>query len=162
MLSIRLSRIGKKKQPHYRIVVMEKTRDPWADYVEKLGHYNPRTKELVLDKERAEYWLSQGAEATTAVHNMFVTEKLIKADKIAVSHITKKRKAKIDSAKTAEEEAKKATEEAAKQAEEEAKVVAEAPAEEAPEEKATEENTEEVIKEAVEEKVEETPAEEAK
>ena len=147
MLSIRFSRTGKKKQPQYRVVVMEKTKDPWADYVEKLGHYNPKTKEIVLNKERAEYWLGQGAQATKTVHNLFVSEGIIKADKVAVTHLSDKRRAKMDDAKAKADEEKKAAEEAAKQVGKEAKVVEE--------EVFVEETKEEVKEETKEEKVEE-------
>ena len=54
MLSIRLKRMGKKKAPTYRIVVMDKRKDTRADYIEALGFYNPRTKPktIQLEKER--------------------------------------------------------------------------------------------------------------
>ena len=164
MLSIRFSRTGKKKQPQYRVVVMEKTKDPWADYVEKLGHYNPRTKEIVLDKERALYWIGQGAQATKTVHNLFVSEGIIKEDKVAVTHLSEKRRAKMGDAKAKADEAANAVAEAAKQADEEAKTVEakveevkeEAPVEEKVEKVAVEEKKKEVKEEAKEEKVEET------
>ena len=64
MLSIRLSRVGKKKQPIYRVVVQDKQRDPWGKSVEIIGHYNPRAnpKEIVFKEERVKYWLSVGAQ----------------------------------------------------------------------------------------------------
>lgn len=139
MLSIRFSRTGKKKQPQYRVVVMEKTKDPWADYVEKLGHYNPRTKEIILDKERALYWIGQGAQPTKTVHNLFVSEGIIKEDKVAVTHLSDKRRAKMGDAKAKADEVAKQAEEA--KAAEEVK-------EEAP--------VEEKVEEVKEEKVEET------
>src|SRR6056297_1702060 len=114
MLSIRLSRVGKKKQPHYRIVVMEKSKDPWSNYIEKLGNYVPQKKEITLNKERIQYWIEQGAELTNSVHNLLVSEGVIKADKKPVSHINNKRKAKLEEKKVAAEEAKKAAAEEAK------------------------------------------------
>ena len=47
MLKIRMSRFGKKKQPIYRIIVSESSKDPWGDYLENLGTYNPKTKEKI-------------------------------------------------------------------------------------------------------------------
>ena len=85
MLKIRLQRIGKKNAPTYRIVVAEHTSGPKSGkYVEKVGTYNPKTKERSINKERALYWLSVGAQASGTVHNMLVSENIIKADKINV------------------------------------------------------------------------------
>jgi small subunit ribosomal protein S16 len=98
MLSIRLSRVGKKKAPTYRIVVMPKQRDPWARSVEILGHYNPRKqpKELVVQADRIKYWISKGAQPTDTVWNLLVGEKIIEGEKRTSSHISKKRTAKIE------------------------------------------------------------------
>ena len=62
MVRIRLKRIGQRNRPHYRIVVTESQRARDGKYIESLGHYNPRDKALVVDKERAEHWLSKGAQ----------------------------------------------------------------------------------------------------
>lgn len=97
MLSIRLSRVGKKRAPIYRIVVMPKQRDPWAKSVEILGHYNPRQTphEFVVNTERIKYWLSQGAEASDTVWNLLVDQKVIEGEKRATSHLSSKRREKI-------------------------------------------------------------------
>jgi len=159
MLSIRLSRVGKKKAPVYRVVVMPKHRDPWANNVEILGHYNPRKtpSELVLKVDRVKYWRSQGAEATNTVWNLFVDEKIVEGEKRGATHISQKRTGKME-AKAAEAKEKetalkaKAEAEKVKAAEEKAAAeaaaapeeapAAEAPAEEAKEEPAPEEKTE--------------------
>lgn len=142
MLSIRFTRIGRKKAPLYRIVIMDKRRDPWGKYIEKLGFYNPRTKETQLDKERISYWLSQGAQCSATVHNLFVKNELLKTEKAKSVEITKKRAEKINKAKEdkkAKEEAKKAEAEkpvetpaSAEEIKEEAPVVEETKTEEAP------------------------------
>jgi len=62
MVRIRLKRIGQRSRPHYRIVVTESTRSRDGKYIESLGHYNPRDKALVVNKERADYWLAKGAQ----------------------------------------------------------------------------------------------------
>jgi small subunit ribosomal protein S16 len=71
MLRIRLARTGAKKQSSYRIVVIasENARD--GRFVEILGHYNPRREppELALNRERAEYWLSRGAQPSETVRS---------------------------------------------------------------------------------------------
>jgi small subunit ribosomal protein S16 len=84
MLSIRLSRVGKKKQPIYRVVVQDKQRDPWGKSVEIIGHYNPRAnpKEIVLKEERVKHWLSVGAQPSATVHNLLVNAKLIEGSKV--------------------------------------------------------------------------------
>lgn len=69
MLTIRLARTGAKKQSSHRIVVIEKERARDGRFVEILGHYNARRTppELVIDRERAEYWLGRGAQASETV-----------------------------------------------------------------------------------------------
>jgi len=95
MLSIRLIRIGKTKQPTYRLVVMEKCKDIWADYLENLGHYNPRTKEGEFVKERIEYWISKGAQMSKTVNNLMIQKKVVDGKKKSITHISTKRKAKL-------------------------------------------------------------------
>ena len=67
MLKIRLTRRGKKKQPIYRIVVAEHTMPIKGKFIEILGFYNPRTKELVIKKEKIENWISNGAKPSDTV-----------------------------------------------------------------------------------------------
>jgi small subunit ribosomal protein S16 len=62
MVKIRLKRIGQRNRPYYRIVVTESQRSRDGKYIESLGHYNPRDKALVVDQERADHWLSKGAQ----------------------------------------------------------------------------------------------------
>ena len=63
---IRLQRMGKAKQPHYRMVAVEKTRSVGGKPVEILGHYHPRAEKdkdtVTLKMERVEYWLKVGAK----------------------------------------------------------------------------------------------------
>lgn len=117
MLSIRLSRVGKKKAPVYRIVVMPKHNDPWAPSTEILGHYNPRKtpKEFVADSERVKFWISQGAKATDSVWNLLVEHKVVEGDKRSTTHISKKHAKRLED-KVAEAKAKEV--EATKKAEE--------------------------------------------
>ncbi len=96
MLKIKLSRVGKKHQPEYRVVVMEHTRDPWGPAKEILGYYNPRTSPSTVDlkKDRIEYWLSVGAQATETVQNILIGEGILKGKKAKSVTISKKRAAK--------------------------------------------------------------------
>ena len=68
---IRLARTGAKKKPHYRVVVIEKSRARDGRFVEIVGNYSPRKNppEIVLKQERIEYWLSQGAQPSETVRS---------------------------------------------------------------------------------------------
>lgn len=85
MLKIRMQRVGRTGMPAYRIVVAEHTASPKAGkFVEKVGSYNPKTKERSLDTERVKYWMSVGAKPSDTMHNMLVAMGVIKGDKINV------------------------------------------------------------------------------
>ena len=72
MLRIRLARTGAKKKPSYRIVVIagEKARD--GRFLEILGHYNPcrNPPAVVFDIERANYWISKGAQPSETIQSL--------------------------------------------------------------------------------------------
>jgi small subunit ribosomal protein S16 len=101
MLTIRLSRTGKRKQPYYRIVLQEKTRDPWSPAIEVLGNLNPREdrSKAVLDEERVKYWISQGAEVSKGLHNLFIDKKLMKGEKVNNISLSAARRKAIEAAK---------------------------------------------------------------
>jgi small subunit ribosomal protein S16 len=69
MVKIRLRRVGAKKQPSYRIVVTNSESPRDGRFIEKIGFFNPRTEPetIQLDAERAQYWLSVGAQPSAAV-----------------------------------------------------------------------------------------------
>lgn len=71
MLRIRMARTGAKKQSSYRIVVIDRERARDGRFVEILGHYNARRNppELVLNRERASYWLERGAQPSETVRS---------------------------------------------------------------------------------------------
>ena len=64
MLKIRLMRIGAKKKPFYRVVVLDKRAKRTGAYIELLGTYNPLTepKEIKLKQDRIDHWVKQGAQ----------------------------------------------------------------------------------------------------
>ncbi len=72
MLMIRLSRRGARKQPYYRIVVIEKDRARDGRSVEVVGTYNPRTNpaSVLLKSERIQYWTSKGAQMSDRVKKL--------------------------------------------------------------------------------------------
>ena len=76
MLKIRLQRIGKRGQAHFRIVVLEHTSKPKGEFLELLGTYNPHQKEFKAKKERIEYWISKGAQPSPTVNNLLVNHKV--------------------------------------------------------------------------------------
>ena len=69
---IRLRRMGRKKQPHYRVVVADGAAARDGRIVENLGYYRPQSSpaRLVLDLERVNYWLGMGAEASNTVQSL--------------------------------------------------------------------------------------------
>jgi small subunit ribosomal protein S16 len=97
MLTIRLTRVGKKKQPQYRLIVSEKGRDPWGKALEILGQYNPRSTPpaINLKTERIKYWLDHGAQTSDTVWNMFVDQKIVDGPKHLKVKISKRRKEKL-------------------------------------------------------------------
>ena len=72
---IRLQRIGKPKQAHFRVVAVEKTRGPHGKPLEVLGSYNPRLEaakdKFKVDSERYHHWLSHGAKPSETVETLF-------------------------------------------------------------------------------------------
>ena len=69
---LRLRRMGKKKQPFYRIVAIDSRVARDGKYLEKVGTYNPGTNPstITLDEKRAVYWLSVGAQPSDTVRNI--------------------------------------------------------------------------------------------
>ena len=155
-----MQRTGRTNAPSFRIVVVEHTESTkTGNFVEKLGTYNPKTKERNLSGERIKYWLSVGAKASGTMHNMLISTGIIEGKKVNVLPRKSPPKKEPSSA-----EATEGREEAAKEA-----PAAEVPAdstnppqaEAAPEAKAEEPAKEEAAPEAQKEeaKTEEAPAE---
>ena len=76
---IRLSRMGSKKRPFYRIVVADSRAPRDGRFVEVLGTYNPRTEpvEVQVNPERLQTWLKQGAEPTDTVRSLLKQKGLL-------------------------------------------------------------------------------------
>jgi len=132
MLKIRLKRLGAKKNPTYRIIVINSTTKREGAPIQELGHYNPKTKVMVLDKQAALDWVSKGAQPTETVAYLIKNcndDGSLNYKKPETVKLSKKAQAK----KAAEEEAKKQAEAEAAAAAEAAKAeteqAAEAPAE---------------------------------
>ena len=69
MTTIRLTRMGRKKKPFYRIVVTDSRKRRDGGWIESIGHYNPMIKEdnIVVDRERLNYWTSVVAKMSDRV-----------------------------------------------------------------------------------------------
>ncbi len=80
-VKIRLTRLGDKKSPFYRMVVADSRCARNGKYIENLGTYNPLKQpfELKLNKERVEYWLSVGATPTETARELLVKDGILKA-----------------------------------------------------------------------------------
>ena len=132
MLKIRLKRLGAKKAPTYRVIVINSTTKREGKPIQELGYYNPKTKVMKLDKAAAESWISKGAQPTEIVAYLI---KNCKAD----GTLDYKKKETVKLSKKAQAKAQ-AEAEAKAQAEAEAKAATEAeaaaPAEETPAEEA--------------------------
>lgn len=72
MLIIRLARTGARKQPHYRVVVIDKQRARNGRPVEVVGNYNPRTQPATIDvkRDRIAYWVAKGAQLSATVDRL--------------------------------------------------------------------------------------------
>jgi len=85
MLRIRLTRVGKKNSPAYRVVIADKRRAVKRKFIEIIGHYNPtlNPKEIVINKERALFWMQNGAQPSDTVNNLMCDLGILaKKDKI--------------------------------------------------------------------------------
>jgi len=124
MVKIRLKRLGYKKNPTYRIVVITSSTKREGAPIQELGFYNPKTKEMKLNKDAALEWIKKGAQPSETVqyliNNCDKEGKLVYKVKDEVK-LSKKAKAKIETAKADAEAAKVKAAEEKKAAAEEAK-----------------------------------------
>ncbi|MEW6212480.1 MAG: 30S ribosomal protein S16 [Acidobacteriota bacterium] len=78
MLSIRLTRMGAKKKPFYRIIVAEKRSKRDGRFVESVGYYDPcrNPADLKINRERVSYWIERGAQPTDTVRSLLKSKTL--------------------------------------------------------------------------------------
>lgn len=137
MITIRLTRVGKKKDPSFRVIVVDsKKKVQTGNYLEMVGSYDPRVNRADLKADRIKHWMDNGAQVSDTVHNLLVSQKIIDAKKINV--LPKKTVPKKEEEAAAPEAAapEAAVAEIASEAPSEAAAEAEAPSEapaEAPE-----------------------------
>lgn len=145
MLMLRLQRVGRRNEAHFKIVVIEKTKGPKSQkYVDIVGSYNPKMGTVTVNEEKVKTHLANGVQPSDTVYNMLVTKGLIEGRK---KNVLPKKSPVIDEEAIArakeEAEAKAAAEKAAKEA-------AEAEAQAAKEAEATEEPSADELEAAAE------------
>ncbi len=94
-VKMRLTRMGDKKSPFYRIVVVDSRVARDGKYIDKVGHYNPTTQpaEVVIDAEKAKDWLSKGVQPTETVKSLLVNAGVIeKSNKLSPAKTNPKKK----------------------------------------------------------------------
>jgi small subunit ribosomal protein S16 len=79
MLKLRLKRTGRKRQPSYRLVIMENTNRRDGRSIDEVGFYNPITKESFFNKEKITKWLNYGVKPTETVFQLLKKSNLIEA-----------------------------------------------------------------------------------
>jgi small subunit ribosomal protein S16 len=69
---VRLTRVGSKKNPIWRVVVSDQRSPRDGRFIETIGHYNPQTEPstIVIDEERFQHWVSRGAQPTNTVKQL--------------------------------------------------------------------------------------------
>ena len=95
-VKMRLTRMGDKKSPFYRIVVCDSRKARDGAYIDKVGHYNPTAQpaEIVVDADKAKDWIAKGVQPTETVKNLLVkTGAIEKSAKLSPSK-TKTKKSK--------------------------------------------------------------------
>ena len=96
-VKMRLTRMGDKKSPFYRIVVVDSRVARDGKYIDKVGHYNPISNpaEVVIDADKAKDWLSKGVQPTETVRALLLNAGVIeKSDKLSPSKTNPKKKKK--------------------------------------------------------------------
>ena len=93
MLKKKKKRVGRSKDPSYRIVVMESAQPRGGKTKDEIGFYDPRKNLFDIDKEKAEKWLKNGAQPTDTVAQYFVKEGLLKKLKRGSTKPSTKKKA---------------------------------------------------------------------
>ncbi len=76
-VKMRLTRTGAKKAPTYRVIVADSRSPRDGRFIEELGHFNPRTDEVVIDAEKAKKWIATGAQPTDTVRALLKKSNII-------------------------------------------------------------------------------------
>ena len=96
-VKMRLTRLGDKKSPTYRIVIVDSRKARDGEYIDKVGHYNPTANpaEVVVDVDKAKDWLAKGVQPTETVRSLLLKTGVIeKSEKLSPSKTNPKKKKK--------------------------------------------------------------------
>lgn len=79
MVKLRLTRMGAKKAPFYRIVAIDSRKARDGEYIDQIGYYNPVSvpKQIVIDADKAKDWLAKGAQPTDTVMGLLISQGII-------------------------------------------------------------------------------------
>ncbi|MBQ2804884.1 MAG: 30S ribosomal protein S16 [Clostridia bacterium] len=80
-VKMRLTRMGDKKSPFYRVVVIDSHKARDGQYVDLVGTYNPLNEEIKIDVEKAKKWIACGVQPTETVKSLLVRENVIEGKK---------------------------------------------------------------------------------
>ena len=80
-VKMRLTRMGDKKSPFYRVVVIDSHKARDGQYVDLVGTYNPVNEELNIDAEKAKKWIACGVQPTETVRTLLVRTNVLEAKK---------------------------------------------------------------------------------
>lgn len=92
MVVLRLTRIGKKKQAQYRVVVADSRRFVNSKFISIVGWYNPHTKEVELKKDEINSWLSKGAQPSNTVARILLANGVKLPDWVKITEKNRKPK----------------------------------------------------------------------
>ena len=94
-VKMRLTRMGDKKSPFYRVVITDSRNARDGAYIDKVGYYNPTSQpaEIVIDADKAKDWLAKGVQPTDTVKNILVNQGILPKPTKLSAPKTKKRKA---------------------------------------------------------------------
>ncbi len=83
MVKLRLTRMGAKKAPFYRIVAVDSRKSRDGQYVDQIGYYNPVSvpKQIVIDADKAKEWLAKGAQPTETVMSLLIGQGIVEKNK---------------------------------------------------------------------------------
>ncbi len=97
MVKMRLVRMGDKKSPFYRIIVVDARKAQTGEYIDLIGHYNPLVAEeqqLAVNVEKAKDWLAKGVQPTETVKNLLVKAGAMEKSETLSAPKTKAKKSK--------------------------------------------------------------------
>ena len=79
MVKLRLTRMGAKKAPFYRIVAIDSRKARDGEYIDQIGYYNPvsEPKQIVIDADKAKSWIAKGAQPTDTVLGLLISQGII-------------------------------------------------------------------------------------